>query len=76
MEKVRLQKFIADSGLMSRRAAEKEIELGNVSVNGHVASLGTKVDPKNDNITFKGKKIKYEKNEYLYIMMNKPRGYL
>ena len=76
MEKVRLQKFIADSGLMSRRSAEKEIELGNVSVNGHVASLGTKVDPKNDNITFKGKKIKYEKNEYLYIMMNKPRGYL
>lgn len=76
MEKIRLQKFISDSGLMSRRAAEKEIELGNVSVNGHVASLGTKIDPKNDNVTYKGKKIKYEKNEYIYIMMNKPRGYL
>ena len=76
MEKVRLQKFIADSGLMSRRAAEKEIEMGNVSVNGHVASLGTKVDPRNDTITYKGKKIKYEKTEYIYIMMNKPRGYL
>ena len=76
MEKIRLQKFISDSGLMSRRAAEKEIELGNVSVNGHVASLGTKIDPQNDNVTYKGKKIKYEKNEYIYIMMNKPRGYL
>lgn len=76
MEKIRLQKYIADSGLMSRRAAEKEIEMGNVSVNGHVASLGTKVDPKNDNITYKGKKIRYEKTEYVYIMMNKPRGYL
>ena len=50
--------------------------MGNVSLNGHVASLGTKVDPKNDNITYKGKKIRYEKTEYVYIMMNKPRGYL
>jgi 23S rRNA pseudouridine2605 synthase len=76
MEKIRLQKFIADSGLMSRRAAEKEIESGNVSVNGHVATLGTKVDPRNDAITYRGKRIKYEKHEYVYIMMNKPRGYL
>ena len=74
MEKVRLQKYIADSGLMSRRAAEKEIEMGNVSVNGHVATLGTKVNPRNDNVTFKGKKIRYEKPEYIYIMMKKPRG--
>jgi 23S rRNA pseudouridine2605 synthase len=76
MEKIRLQKLIADSGLMSRRAAEKEIDMGNVSVNGHVASLGTKVDPRNDHITYKGKKIRYEKPEFVYIMMNKPRGYL
>ena len=76
MEKVRLQKYIADSGLMSRRAAEKEIEMGNVSINGHVATLGTKVDPREDNVTFKGRKIRFEKPEYIYIMMNKPRGYL
>ena len=76
MEKIRLQKYIADSGLMSRRAAEREIEMGNVSVNGHFATLGTKIDPRNDNVTFKGKKIRYEKPEYIYIMMNKPRGYL
>ncbi len=76
MEKIRLQKFIADSGLMSRRAAEKEIEMGNVSVNGHVATLGAKVDPRNDHITYKGRKIRFEKPEHIYIMMNKPRGYL
>lgn len=76
MEPIRLQKFIADSGLMSRRAAEEEIKNGNVSVNGHVASLGDKIDPKNDVVTFRNKRINYEKREYTYIMMNKPRGYL
>ena len=76
MEKIRLQKFIADSGLMSRRAAEEEIKNGNISVNGHVASLGTKVDTKNDTVTFRGKKIAKRCEEYTYIMMNKPRGYL
>ena len=76
MEKIRLQKFIADAGLMSRRAAEDEIERGNICVNGHVATLGTKVDPREDHITYKGKKVKYEKHEYTYIMLNKPRGYL
>ena len=76
MEKIRLQKFMADAGLMSRRAAEDEIERGNVAVNGHVATLGTKVDPRADHITYKGKKIVYQKKEYTYIMMNKPRGYL
>ena len=76
MEKIRLQKFIADAGLMSRRAAEEEIKKGNVSVNGHVAEIGTKVDPKHDHITVKGKKIAYERRKYTYIMMNKPRGYI
>ena len=76
MEKIRLQKFISDSGLMSRRAAEAEIEKGNVSVNGHVAAIGAKIDPKNDVVAIKGKRIEYKKREYTYIMMNKPRGYL
>ena len=76
MEKIRLQKFISDAGIMSRRAAEEEIKNGNISVNGHVATPGTKVDPKNDVITSRGKRIRYEKREYTYIMMNKPRGYL
>ena len=76
MEKIRLQKFMADAGLMSRRAAEEEIKNGNVAVNGHVAIPGTKVDPRKDTVSFKGKKIAYRKEEYTYIMMNKPRGYL
>ena len=76
MEKIRLQKFIADSGLMSRRAAEEEIKNGNISVNGHVATPGTKVDPRNDTVAFRGKKITKRCEEYTYIMMNKPRGYL
>lgn len=76
MEKIRLQKFIADSGLMSRRSAEEEIKSGNISVNGHVATPGTKVDPRNDTVTFRGKKITKRCDEYTYIMMNKPRGYL
>ena len=76
MEKIRLQKYMADAGIMSRRAAEEEIKRGNVSVNGHVANLGMKIDPKNDHITYRGQKIKYQKKEYTYIMINKPRGYL
>ena len=76
MEKIRLQKYLADAGIMSRRAAEEEIKNGNVSINGHVAQVGAKIDPKNDVISYRGKRIRYEKKKYTYIMMNKPRGYL
>ena len=61
---------------MSRRAAEEEIKNGNVAVNGHVAETGTKVDPASDVVTVRGKRIRYERREYTYIMLNKPRGYL
>ena len=76
MEKIRLQKFLADAGVASRRSAEAEIEKGNVSVNGHVATVGMKINPREDIVTFRGKRIAFEKREYIYIMMNKPRGYL
>ena len=76
MEKIRLQKFIADAGLMSRRAAESEIEKGSFAINGHTALIGMKIDPREDVVTYKGKRIRYEKREYTYIMLNKPRGYL
>ena len=76
MQNVRLQKFLADAGLMSRRSAEEEIKRGNVAVNGHLAFLGQKIDPKADLVTYKGKRIVYKKREYTYIMLNKPRGYL
>ena len=76
MKKVRLQKFMADAGLMSRRAAEEEIAAGRVSVNGHPAEIGMQVDPAADLVTYKGKKVLFAKREHVYIMMNKPRGYL
>ena len=76
MEPIRLQKFIADAGVMSRRSAEEEIQRGNVSVNGHVAELGMKINPTKDVVTYKNKRINYERRQYTYIMMNKPRGYL
>ena len=76
MEKVRLQKFLADAGLMSRRAAEAEIEKGKVSVNGHPVTLGTKIDPSSDIVVYAGKRVRFEKKEHTYIMINKPRGYL
>ena len=76
MKRIRLQKFMADAGLMSRRAAEEEIARGRVSVNGHVAEIGTQIDPVEDLVTYRGKKVLFEKKEHIYIMMNKPRGYL
>ena len=75
-EKIRLQKFFSDAGLLSRRAAEEEIACGNVSVNGHPATLGTKVDPKKDTVTWKGQRVSLGSSKPVYILMNKPRGYL
>lgn len=75
MEPVRLQKYIASCGVASRRAAEKMIEDGRVSVNGQtVTEQGVKVTPK-DKVLLDGKPIKPE-NKKVYIMMNKPEGYI
>lgn len=73
---IRLQKLFSDVGIMSRRAAEEEIKKGAVSVNGHPATLGTKVDPVRDTVTWKGKRITMTAEKPVYILMNKPRGYL
>lgn len=76
MEKVRLQKFFTDCGIMSRRAAEEEIRKGLVAVNGRTATLGTKIDPETDCVTYGGRRISAPaKREYVYIILNKPRGY-
>ena len=74
MEKIRISKYFTDCGVMSRRAAEEEIRLGRVSVNGHVAELGEKIDPQTDEVTWKGKVIKGGGDEKICIMLNKPRG--
>jgi len=75
----RLQKLIAQAGIASRRAAEKLIEAGEVSVNGEiVTALGTKANPEIDHIKVGGKLInpKLGKRENVYILLNKPKGYL
>ena len=57
MQKIRLQKFMADAGIMSRRAAEEQILLGKVKVNGIIASVGDTVEPGIDKVEFNGKII-------------------
>lgn len=76
MEKIRLQKYFTDLGIMSRRASEKVILAGNVKINGKIAQLGDKVDPENDTVIYNGKVIKPEEEKKLYIMLNKPLGYV
>lgn len=76
MEEMRLQKFIANSGVCSRRNAEKLISEGKVKVNGRVITeLGVKVNPEIDKIEYNGKEIKLQ-SEYVYILLNKPIGYI
>lgn len=75
MQKMRLQKFLAHSGVASRRAAEKMIQNGRVSINGNVTKeMGTVVD-ENDIVEVDGRIVKTENNK-LYIMLNKPVGYV
>lgn len=76
MEKIRVQKLIAESGLCSRRKAEELISNGSVTVNGHICSLGDKADPAADVISVNGRRIGEAPREKRYIMLNKPRGYI
>lgn len=71
----RVQKLIAAAGLMSRRAAETLIAAGRVHVNGRPASLGESADIETDEITVDGEVLQ-RTNKLVYIMLNKPRGYL
>jgi len=71
---LRLNKFIANSGICSRREADELILKGFISVNGkQIRDLGTKVTY-NDDVRYKGKKLSAERK--VYILMNKPRGYV
>lgn len=71
----RLQKIISASGLMSRRAAEECISAGRVTVNGKKAMLGDKAEINSDIILLDGKKLP-SVGEKIYIMLNKPKGYV
>lgn len=87
MEEIRLQKYISECGVMSRRAAEAEIIKGNVTVNGIPAELGQKICPERDEILLSGKRILPDQsanssaetnsaNGKTYIILNKPVGYV
>ena len=72
---IRLNKFISNSGICSRREADNFIQAGVVTVNGEVVTeLGTKVNAREDDIRFNGERLRGE--EKVYIVMNKPKGYV
>ena len=74
---VRLQKYLAENGVASRRKSEEFILQGKVKVNGKIVNkLGTKVDDKIDIVEFNGKIIKNKNKDYVYILLNKPIGYV
>ena len=76
MEEIRLQKYIAECGVASRRKSEDLIQQGKIKVNGVVVTeLGTKINPNKDIVEYNNKVIKREENN-VYILLNKPIGYV
>ena len=73
--KIRLQKYMSENGIASRRKSEELIAAGKVKINGRIAEIGDKVDPVRDKITVSGKKVVRNKNK-MYIMLHKPRGFV
>ncbi len=73
---IRLQKYLAQCGIASRRKAEEYIAEGRVQVDGEVVSSpGTQIDPENQKILFDGKIVEREKHK-VYVLLNKPKGYV
>ena len=76
MPLIRLQKFLSQAGICSRRKGEEYIKAGLIRVNKTVVTeLGTKIDPLNDRVEFKGEIVK-QKDDLVYIAINKPKGYV
>ena len=76
LEEIRLQKYLAEAGIASRRKAEELILQGKVQVNGKVVTeLGTKVQPGKDEVKYENKIVQIE-NKKIYILLNKPIGYV
>ena len=74
MSQIKLQKYFTDCGILSRRAAEAEIEAGRVSVNGAPATLGMRIDPEVDTVTYQGRPVRPTAEERICVLLNKPRG--
>ena len=76
MEEIRLQKYLADCGIVSRRKAEELIKDGKITVNDIVITqLGTKINPQKDIVKYNNKIVK-QTSDYVYILLNKPIGYV
>ena len=75
LEKIRLQKYLSQCSVASRRKAEELIEQGRVKINGRKAILGDKVDPVHDKVLVCGKPITSDDTK-MYIMLHKPRGFV
>ena len=71
----RLQKVLSAAGICSRRAAEEYITAGRVTVNGEVAALGRRADPERDDIRLDGRPVS-GREEMVYLLLHKPRGYV
>ena len=79
MEKqgIRIQKVLSEHGIASRRKAEELIQRGKVTVNGHPALLGQRINPKRDVVAVEGERVYLgDKQKKYYIMLHKPRGYV
>ena len=72
---MRIDKFISELGVASRKEASKIAKSGGVSVNGiPVRDLSAHIDPERDNVVFQGRELSYKK--HVYVMLNKPEGYV
>lgn len=76
-KETRIQKVLSDGGILSRRKAEEYIAKGRITVNGRPAQVGHPVNPQKDIIAIDGEKVNFTKKKTnLYVMLNKPRGYV
>jgi 23S rRNA pseudouridine2605 synthase len=77
MPQIRLQKYLAECGIASRRSAEELMRSGQISVNGEkTINPGVKIDPEKDKVFFNNKIVIPSITEYIYILLNKPKGYI
>lgn len=75
-EKIRIQKYLAMHGVASRRAADRLVEEGAVKINRRMAVPGDMVEPGRDEVSVQGRPVGAQTDRKVYIMLNKPRGYI